>query len=129
MIKRHLWVLMSALPFPLWNKDFLIGVSNSIGIFVALEKYFHQIFDKRIAKVLVELDVSKGLLLEIEIIGDCSIFTQILDYLNIPFRCNFYHETIHLKAKFPFLRHGLPLNHDYSKSEPSASQSSEPSPS
>ena len=90
---------MPALPFPLWSKDFLIGVANSIGRFVALEKYFHLIFDKRIAKVLVELDVSKGILLDIEIVGDNSVFTQRLDYLNIPFICNYYHETCHLKAK------------------------------
>ena len=32
----HLWVLLPALPSPLWNKDILTGLENSIGHFVAL---------------------------------------------------------------------------------------------
>ena len=53
VIKRHLWVLMSALPFSLWKKDFLIGIANIIGKFVVLEKEFNLIFEKRMAGVLV----------------------------------------------------------------------------
>ena len=80
---------MSSLSFPLWNKDFLIGIVNSLGRFVALEKYFHLIFDKSMARVLVELDVSKGLLPEIEVDYGSLVITQILHYLNILFRCSY----------------------------------------
>ena len=83
--KQHLWVIMHALPFPLWSKDILIGIANSIGRFVALEKDFHSSFDKRAARVLVELDVSHGLLPEIEIDCNSVVIVQNLDYLKMPF--------------------------------------------
>ena len=50
---RHLWVLLPALPFPLWNKDVLINLANLLGQFVALEKDFHHIYDKRVVEILV----------------------------------------------------------------------------
>ena len=67
---RHLWVLFPALPYPLWNKDILVALANMIGRFVALEKDFHLIFEKWMAKVLVEVDITKGLIPKIEI--DCG---------------------------------------------------------
>ena len=67
---RHLWVLFPDLPYPLWSKDILIALANLIGRFVALEKDFHLIYDKRMAKVLIEVDITKGLIPEIEI--DCG---------------------------------------------------------
>ena len=119
---------MSALPFPLWNKEFLIGIANTLGRFVALEKYFHLIFDKRMARVLVELDVSKGLLPDIDIVCNSSVFTQILDYLNMPFRCSYCHETGHLRNKCSCLLHGHPLNLGFSDSESSPGSPLEASP-
>ena len=64
-----------------------------IGHYVALEKYFHLIFDKQMAKVLVEVDITKGLIPEIDIVCGDRVFTQRLDYLHMSFRCNFFHET------------------------------------
>ena len=43
---QNLWVLLPTLPFPLWNKYILMGLANSIGRFVSLEKEFHLLFDK-----------------------------------------------------------------------------------
>ena len=80
-----MWVLLPALPFPLWNKDILTGLVNSIGCFVSLEKDY-LLFDKQTAKVLVELDISNGLLPEIEIVCGDHVISQRLDYLNLPFR-------------------------------------------
>ena len=71
---RHLWVLLPALPFPLWNKDVLINLTNLLGRFVALERDFHLIYDKRLAKILVEVDITKGLISKIDIVcGDIII--------------------------------------------------------
>ena len=43
VVKRHLWVLLPHLPFPLWNKEFLISISKSLGRFVALQNpWMHQ---------------------------------------------------------------------------------------
>ena len=107
IIKRHLWVLMPALPFPLWSKDILIGIANTIGRFVALEKYFHTSFNKRTARVLVELDVSRGLFPDIEIDCNSVVITQNLDYLKMSFHYNYCHETGHLRKSCSYLLHGI----------------------
>ena len=60
--KRHLWTLLPGLPFLLWNRSLLEGIGNTIGRFVAVEEDFMNSYDKRLARVLVELDISKGLL-------------------------------------------------------------------
>ena len=94
--KRHLWVMLPHLPFPLWNKNVLEGIANSIGWFVAIETNFLLDFDKRVARVLVEMDVSLGLPADVEVLcGEC-LFIQKLDYLRVPFRCSICHETGHL---------------------------------
>ena len=72
---RHLWVLFPALPFPLWNKDILADLTNTIGCLVALEKEFHLLFDKQMAKILVEIDITKGLIPEIDIVCGDKVFT------------------------------------------------------
>ena len=109
---------MPALPFPLWSKDILTGIANTIGRFVALEKYFPTSFDKRTARVLVELDVSRGLLPEIEINCNSVVITQKLDYLKMSFRCSYCHETGHLRKSCCFLLQGISLIVGFTDSEP-----------
>ena len=84
MVKRHLWLLLLGLLFPLWNKEFLIGISNSMGRFVAMEDDFQHYFYQRMAKVLVELDVSHGMLMEMEIVCNDLKICQRLDFLKVP---------------------------------------------
>ena len=63
--KRHLWNLLLGLPFSLWNRSLLEGVGNTIGRFVAVEEDYMNAYNKRMAKILVELDVTLGLPAEI----------------------------------------------------------------
>ena len=78
--KRHLWVLLPHLPFPLWNKNVLEGIANTIGRFVAVETDFLLAFDKRVARILVEMDVSLGLPADVEVLYGERLFIQKLDY-------------------------------------------------
>ena len=56
------------------------------------------------ASMMVELDISKGLLAMVEIVWGDSIIKHILDYdFHIHFRCPYFCETGHLKEKWPFL--------------------------
>ena len=93
-MKRHLWVLMPHLPFPLWNVNILKGIENKIGRYVAVDEDFHLTFDKRVARVLVELDVSHGLPAEVEILCKDRLLVQRLDYLHVPFRCSICREQV-----------------------------------
>ena len=83
--KRHLWVLLPHLPFPLWNLNIIEGIANTIGRYVTIDKDFHLSFDKRVAQVLVEMDISLSLLAEVEILCKERLLVQKLDYLHIPF--------------------------------------------
>ena len=86
--EAHLWALLLGLPFPVWNRSLLEGIGNTIGRFVAVEEDFMNTYDKRMAQILVELDITKGLPAEVEILCHERLFTQRLDYLGIPFRCS-----------------------------------------
>ena len=66
--KRHLWVLLPSLPLPLWNREVMEGIGNTIGRFVAVEDDFLHSYDKRMAKILVEMDLTTRLPAEIEIL-------------------------------------------------------------
>ena len=99
--KRHLWVLLPHLPFPLWNRQILEGIGDTIGRFISVEDDFHLIFDKRVAKILVELDISRGLPTEVEILCKDRLLIQKLDYLHVPFRCNSCRSVGHLRNTCP----------------------------
>ena len=88
-------------------------MANLIGHFVALEKDFHLIFDKWMAKVLVEVDITKGLIPELDIVYGDRVITQRLDYLHMSFRCNFCHETGHLRNTCHRLRTGHSAKHGF----------------
>ena len=72
--KRHLWLLLPGLPFPLWSRSLLEGTGNTIGHFVVVEEDFMHSFDKRMEKNLVEMDISVGLLAEVEILCHERLF-------------------------------------------------------
>ena len=74
--KRHLWVLLPSVPFPLWRCSLLEGIANTIGQFVAVEEDFMLTYDKRMAKILVEMDIFEGLLAEVEILCQECLFSQ-----------------------------------------------------
>ena len=57
IVKRHLWVIMPHVPFPLWSRPILEGIGNTIGRFISVEEDFLQVYDKRVAKILVEFDI------------------------------------------------------------------------
>ena len=90
-----------------------MGLANFLRHFVALEKDFHLIFHKRMVRVLVELDVSKGLLVDIDIVCGKHIINQRLDYLHIPFRCNYCHDTGHLRRNCSLLLQGKPISQGF----------------
>jgi hypothetical protein len=85
---QHVWVLLLDFPLELWSEASLKDITNKLGKFVALDKDFLNLEDKRIARVLVELDLSKGLLEKMEIEWGLGVFIWTLDYWKLPFRCS-----------------------------------------
>lgn len=85
-------VLLPGLHIFLWNEPFLRKVDESKGRVVAFGKGLLDSNDKRVEKVLLELDLHEGLLEDLEIEWNGHIFYKILDYLKFPFRCIVCHE-------------------------------------
>ena len=54
----------------------LEGIGNSIGRFVAMEEDFMNSYDKRMAKILVEMEISVGLSVDVEILCHERLFSQ-----------------------------------------------------
>jgi hypothetical protein len=90
---RHLWVLLPGLPLQLWNVKALEAIGNELGRFIKVDEIALQSQDKRMAKVLVEVDIHAGLLESLEIDWRGHILVQRLDYLGIPFRCTLCRRT------------------------------------
>ena len=82
------------------------GIGNTIGRFIAVEDDFLHSYDKRMAKILVEMDLTTGFPVEIDIICLERIIQQRLDYLNVPFRCSKCRAIGHLRRTCLEIRKG-----------------------
>jgi hypothetical protein len=57
-----LWVLLPGLPLHLWNEKALQAIGNSIGHFICVDSKTFTGPDKKMARILVEIDIHEGLL-------------------------------------------------------------------
>jgi hypothetical protein len=103
----HLWVLLPGLPLQLWNTKALEAIGNTLGHFIKVDEEAIQSLDKRMEKVLVEVDIHAGLLETLEIEWRGHLLVQRLDYLGIPFRCSLCRRTRHLRKRNVHISMGL----------------------
>jgi hypothetical protein len=80
----------------MWSTKVLKISGNGIGKFLDLEENFSTNVDKRVVRILVEIDLCEGLLEEFEISWGKWNFTQDLDYWDIPFRYMSCHIVAHI---------------------------------
>jgi hypothetical protein len=77
--------------------EVFIYVANSIGLFIQLEDRIFIDPDKRMPRVLVELEVEDGLPAELDIHWEGGIHVQRLDFFKVPFCYHRCRKTRHLK--------------------------------
>lgn len=65
---QKVWVLLPGLPWELWHSQILMNVGNLIGQFISFEDGWEEKSDRRMACILVELDLQEGLLAELDIV-------------------------------------------------------------
>jgi hypothetical protein len=94
---RHLWVLLLGLPLQLWNAGALEAIGNSLGSFISLGESVLSAPNRKMGKILVEMDIHGGLPKIIEIEWRGRRIVQKLDYLGIPFPCSNCRNTKHLR--------------------------------
>jgi len=82
---RHIWVLLLSFPLQMWNRKAMEAVGNSIGHLLKIEEEDLHSTNKKMAKILVEIDIHGGLLDVLEIEWRGLLFVQRLDYLGFLF--------------------------------------------
>jgi hypothetical protein len=102
---RHLWVLLPGCPLALWSLEAFKEIGNALGKFLHVDSKLLSGLDRRMGKILVEVDTFGGLPTELEIIWRGKVILQCLDYLGISFKCIVCKETRHLRHQCP----GKPL--------------------
>jgi hypothetical protein len=94
---RHLWVLLPGCPLALWSLDVFKLIGNTLGKFLQVDLKQFGVFDRRMGKLMVEVDTFAGLPEEIEINWQGTKIQQRLDYAGVPFRCSCCKKTRHLR--------------------------------
>jgi hypothetical protein len=89
--------VLSGVPLQLWNSKALEAIGNELGRFIKVDDQALKAPDKRLCKVLVEIDIHSGLLEMLEIEWQGHVVSQRLDYLGVPFSCSLCRWTGHLR--------------------------------
>lgn len=96
IIFMHLWVLLLGLPMAWWNLEAYAAICNHLGIFLHVgDKVLNGIVTQ-VERILLEIDMSRGLLEKLEIEWHGGSHHQTLDYWGIPFRFSRCKEVGHL---------------------------------
>ncbi|XP_059068774.1 uncharacterized protein LOC131859220 [Cryptomeria japonica] len=86
--KIPVWVRLPYLPIHLWAASLFEEIGDAIGNFIMLDNESFELYHTTCVRILVELDVFKGLPAEIVINSSFGSWVQSLDYEGIPFRCH-----------------------------------------
>ncbi|GLJ16365.1 hypothetical protein SUGI_0277300 [Cryptomeria japonica] len=97
--KMSIWVRLPNLPLHLWVDQLLEEVGEALGDFLMVDVESFDILHPTYARILVDIDASKGLPTEIKLSTPKGLWIQPLNYEGIPFRCRRYFKTGHVAAK------------------------------
>jgi hypothetical protein len=75
----------------------LKAIGNLLGRFLKVDEQCLNSQDKRMDRVLVEIDIHAGLMEVLELEWRGQVMIQRLEYLGIPFRCSHCRQTGHLR--------------------------------
>ena len=90
------WVKLPNLPSEFWSLEFFKLIGNTLGTFLEADLSFLESGVCCLGRVLVLLDLRNGLAYDIDINHGEYVFSQSLDYVGIPFKCNRCHDYGHL---------------------------------
>ncbi|KAH9295953.1 hypothetical protein KI387_039541 [Taxus chinensis] len=84
---KPVWIRMPHLPLQFWDRTCLTAIGNTLGHTLFIDPQTTGFTHTTFARILVELDTSKNLPANIELIVQNRTWTQSLDYEGLPFRC------------------------------------------
>jgi hypothetical protein len=105
--EEPIWVRLPGFPMQYWNTHRFAAIGNLLGSFLEADMSFEETGLMTVARILVKIDLKKGLLQEITIDSAAGTFVQTLDYEGIPFRCHRCHIYGHGMASCPLPFKGM----------------------
>jgi hypothetical protein len=96
------WVHIPGLPLIRWSKEVFEKIGNTLGTFYEVDLSFQETRYYGMARILVGLEVSKGLVVSMYIIREVDLLYLNLDFEGIPFRCVHFHYYGNLDAKWNY---------------------------
>ena len=94
-----MWVQLPHLPLNLWHPKVLKAIGNYLGVFLKADLSYLQTSRRTVARILVGLQIYKGLADRLPIQYSCGTHVQPLDDKGLPFHCHWCHEWGHLVSK------------------------------
>jgi hypothetical protein len=111
------WLRLYSLPQEFWLEDILIGIGNTIGIYVKALKATRQRRYTAYAHICVYLNISKPLPDAITLDYQDDEWSRTLDYDHIHFHCHKFHEHGNLFLECPLNNSTKPSPEDPDKSK------------
>ena len=96
--KIPLWVRLPNLPLHFWLDSILEVVGEVLRDLLLVDLASSNVYRTTYVHILVEIDVSKGLLEMIKLACPNGSWIKLLDYEGIPFKCRKCHKIDHLVA-------------------------------
>lgn len=84
-----------------WSEQGIREIGDQLGSTILVDGSFVDNLKRSVARVLVDLDLSKGLYESIELISGWHCYTQLLDYVLVPFRYFRCHAYGHILVYYP----------------------------
>jgi hypothetical protein len=87
MLGTPVWIKLPGIPMEFWIVQYLCVIGNQLGKTILMDDSFLYEGYRSIARILVDLDVSRGIFETIDLVFKEKRYSQMLDYVNIPFLC------------------------------------------
>lgn len=95
VISLPTWIKLSNLPLESWSDAALRAIRDALWKFIAPDDRYKSWCFRSMAQILVDLDPCQGLFETISLVMRDRTYTQVLDYVNIPFECTRCHKVGH----------------------------------
>jgi hypothetical protein len=95
VISLPTWIKLSNLPLESWSNATLRAIGDTLWKFIAPDDKYKSWCFRSMAQILVDLDPCQGLFETISLVMRDRTYTQVLDYVNIPFECTRCHKVGH----------------------------------
>lgn len=93
---NSVWVKLSGFPREWWSKEGLTSIGNRLGGFLTVDNHCMHSTRRTMANILINLKMQGGLYESIVMVCREKRYSQLIDYVNLHFRCLCCHCIGHL---------------------------------